>query len=113
VCAHRGRLYTSQATPSQEQAVLQTIEYGYGQPSADSGPQPGGLFLGGFSSFNALKQQPPAWTVALLGFAPGARIGPVREESCTTQALNDVCRPGSQIGDPVPAIAEQASQWTD
>ncbi|HUC25304.1 MAG TPA: hypothetical protein VMA73_21570 [Streptosporangiaceae bacterium] len=123
--AARGFVYTSQATPSQEQAVLQTIEYGfgatnladasvygYGQPSADSGPQPGGLFLGGFSSFNALKQQPPAWTVALLGFAPGARIGPVREESCTTLALNDVYRPGSQIGDPVPAIAEQASQWT-
>jgi hypothetical protein len=122
----RGFVYTSQATPSQEQSVLQTIEYGfgasnladastygYGQPSADSGPQPQGLFLGGFSSFNALKQQPPAWTIALLGFAPGARIGPVRQESCTNLALNEVYRPGSsQIGDPVPAIAQQASQWT-
>jgi len=67
----------------------------------------------GFSSFNALKQQPPAWTVALLGFAPGARIGPVRQESCMTLALNEVCRPGSnQIGDPVPAIVQEASQWT-
>jgi hypothetical protein len=124
--AARGFVYTSQATPSQEQAVLQTIEYGfgasnladaniygYGQPSADRESQPVGLFLGGFSSFNALKQQPPAWTIALLGFAPGARIGPVRQESCTTLALNEVYRPGSsQIGDPVPGIAQQASQWT-
>lgn len=124
--AARGFVYTSQATPSQEQAVLQTIEYGfgatsladaniygYGQPSSDSAPQRGGFFLGGFSSFNALKLQPPAWTLALLGFAPGARIGPVRQESCMTMALNEVYRPGrSQIGDPVPAIAQQASQWT-
>jgi len=124
--AARGFVYTNQATPSQEQSVLQTIEYGfgasnladantygYGQPSADSGPQPEGLFLGGFSSFDALKQQPPAWTIALLGFAPGARIGPVRQESCMNLALNEVYRPGtSQIGDPVPGIAQQASQWT-
>jgi hypothetical protein len=122
----RGFVYTSQATPSQEQAALQTIEYGFGVssltdantygyrlPASASGPPPAGLFLGGFSSFNALKQQPPAWTVALLGFAPGARIGPVHQESCTNLALSEVYRPGSmQIGDPVPAIAQEASQWT-
>ncbi|HXB49514.1 MAG TPA: hypothetical protein VNW50_17255 [Streptosporangiaceae bacterium] len=123
--AARGFVYTSHATPSQEQAVLQTIEYGFGvtsladassygyrQPSSAGGQPPGGIFLGGFSSFQALKQQPPAWTIALIGFAPGARIGPVRQESCMTLADNEVYRPGSsQIGDPVPAIAEQASLW--
>jgi hypothetical protein len=125
--AARGFVYTSQATPAEEQALLQTIEYGFGVsslteantygyrlPASASGPQAGGLFLGGFSSFNALKQQPPAWTVALLGFAPGTRIGPVHQESCTNLALNEVYRPGSnQIGDPVPAIAQEASQWTE
>jgi hypothetical protein len=124
--AARGFVYTSQATPAQEQAVLQTIEYGFGAsspadantygyrlPASASGPQPVGFFLGGFSSFGALQKQPPAWTVALLGFAPGARIGPVRQESCMNLAVNEVYRPGSnQIGDPVPAIAQEASQWT-
>jgi len=124
--AARGFAYTSQATPSQEQAVLQTIEYGFGVtsladagsygyrlPASGSGQPPRGFFPGGFSSFNALKRQAPAWTIALLGFAPGARIGPVRQESCTTLALNEVFRLGSrQIGDPVPAIAQQAGLWT-
>lgn len=123
--AARGFVYTSQATPSQEQGVLQTIEYGFGvtsladassygyrQPSS-AGQPPGGLFLGGFSSFKALQKQPPAWTIALLGFAPGARIGPVRQESCTNLAVSEVYRSGSgQIGDPVPAIAAQANLWT-
>jgi hypothetical protein len=124
--AARGFVYTSQATPSQEQAVLQTIEYGFGVtsladadsygyrlPASGSGQPSAGLFLGGFSSFKALKRQPPAWTVALLGFAPGARIAPVRQESCMNLAVSEVYRPGSsQLGDPVPAIAQQASLWT-
>ncbi|HUB41744.1 MAG TPA: hypothetical protein VMA72_23100 [Streptosporangiaceae bacterium] len=124
--AARGFAYTSQATPSQEQAVLQTIEYGFGVtsladagsygyrlPAAGSGQPTGGFFLGGFSSFNALKRQAPAWTIALLGFAPGVRIGPVRQQGCTTLALNEVYPPSSrEIGDPVPGIAQQASQWT-
>jgi hypothetical protein len=124
--AARGFVYTTQATPAQEQALLQQIEYGFGVssladahtygyrlPAASNGSRPGGLFLGGFSSFNALKREPPAWTAALLGFAPGARIGPDHEQGCAILASNEVYRAGSsQIGDPVPAIAQGASQWT-
>jgi len=132
--AARGFEYTSQPTPSQEQALLQAIEYGfngfygranwltislsdastygYGQPAAASGPQPGGVFLGGFTSFNALRQH-PALAMALLGFAPGVRIGPVRQPGCLNVANNEIYRPAShQLGDPVPAIAQQASLWT-
>lgn len=132
--AARGFVYTSQTTPTQEQALLQGIEYGfngpfgranwltislndastygYGQPAADSAPPSGGLFLGGFSSFNALKQH-PALAMALLGFAPGVSIGPVRQPGCLNVANNEIYRPGSsQLGDPVPAIAQQASLWT-
>jgi hypothetical protein len=132
--AARGFVYTSQTTPSQEQALLQGIEYGfngpfgranwltislsdastygYGQPAAASSPPQIGVFLGGFSSFNDLKQH-AALAVALLGFAPGVSIGPVREPGCLNIANNEIYRPGSsQLGDPVPAIAEQASMWT-
>jgi hypothetical protein len=133
--AARGFVYTSQATPTQEQALLQGIEYGfnvpvaranwlilslsaastygYGQPAAASGPPPGGLFLGGFSSFNALSLD-PAMAVALLGFAPGVRIGPVRQQGCLNLANNEIYPPSSnQLGDPAPAIAQQASVWTE
>jgi hypothetical protein len=131
--AARGFVYTSQPTPIQEQALLQGIEYGfngpaaranwliisladastygYGQPAAAS-PPTGGIFLGGFSSFNALKQH-AAMAVALIGFAPGVSIGPVRQEGCLNLANNEIYRPGSnQVGDPVPAIAQQATVWT-
>jgi hypothetical protein len=132
--AARGFVYTSQATPVQEQALLLGIEYGfngaaaganwliisladastygYGQPAGASRPPTVGLFLGGFSSFNALKQH-PALAVALLGFAPGVAIGPVRQEGCLNLANNEIFRPGSnQLGDPVPDIAQQATLWT-
>jgi len=123
--AARGFVYNSQATPSQEQAILQTIEYGFGVtslsdastygyrlPTSASGPPPGGLFLGGFSSFNAVLRN-PARAVALLGFAPGVRIQPVHEPGCLNLANNEIYRPGSsQPVDPVPAIAQQATIWT-
>ena len=123
--AARGFVYTSQATTTQEQMILQAIEYGFGVtslsdasaygyrlPAAASGAPPGGLFLGGFSSFNALRQD-SALAVALLGFAPGVRIGPVHEPGCLNVANNEIYRPGSsEPGDPVPAIAQQATVWT-
>jgi hypothetical protein len=132
--AARGFDYTSQPTPSQEQALLQALEYGfsgaygranwltmsltdastygYGQPAAASGSLPRGLFLGGFASFNAVRQH-PALAMALLGFAPGVSIGPVRQPGCLNVANNEIYRPGSsQLADPVPAIAQQASLWT-
>jgi hypothetical protein len=122
----RGFVYTMQATPAQEQAVLEGIEYGFGvssptdagsygynRPGPAGARPPGAVFLGGFTSFNALKHKPPAWAVALLGFAPGAKIGPVHEPSCMSLAINELYRPGShQLGDPVPAVALQASMWT-
>lgn len=50
---------------------------------------------------------------ALLGFAPGVRIGRVRQEGCLNLANNEIYRPGSiQLGDPVPSIAQQAGVWT-
>jgi hypothetical protein len=123
--ADRGFVYSSQPTPVQEQALLQNIEYrfgitslsdassyGYGQPPTSSGPSGGGLFLGGFSSFADLKDK-AALAMALLGFAPGVRIQPVHEPGCLNLVSNEIYRAGTgQLGDPVPAIANEASIWT-
>jgi hypothetical protein len=123
--AGRGFVYSSETTPVEEQEQLQSIEdgfgitslsdassYGYGQPPGSSGPPSGGLFLGGFSSFGQLRHK-AALGEALIGFAPGITIGPVHEEGCLQLASNELYRPGNnQPGDPVPAIAVQASTWT-
>jgi hypothetical protein len=51
--------------------------------------------------------------VALLGFAPGARIGTSRPAGCLTQASDELYGSGrSGVSDPVPSIAVQASTWT-
>ena len=135
--AARGFVYTSQAapTPTQEEALLQGIEYGwdvsvtralwltislsdartygYGQPAAASGAPPGGVYFGGGISFNDLNRKPPAWDVALLGFAPGARIGRIRQVGCLNLVNNEIYRPGGfQLGYEVPGIAQQAMLWT-
>jgi hypothetical protein len=123
--AERGFSYSSTATPSVEEAIVQATEYGYGvssladastygygQPSSGGGGKPGPAFLGGFASFGDLAQQPRAWTVALLGFAPGARLGRVPEEGCLQLAGTLLYGNGAGVSDPVPAIAIQASQWT-
>ena len=129
----RGFVYSAQAAPAQEQSLLQDAEfgfgvtsqaaaasYGYGQP-ASSGPPPtspapskaGPAFLGGFASFGDLAKQPRAWVVALLGFAPGARIGRQHEAGCLMQASAELYGTGrSGLSDPVPSIALQASSWT-
>jgi len=123
--AGRGFVYSSQTTPVTEQTLLQNIEYGYGvtslsdassygygQPPASSQPPSGGLFLGGFASFNQVRQK-AALAEALLGFAPGVRIAPIHEPGCLNLASQEIYRSdSSQLGDPVPAIAEQASTWT-
>lgn len=123
--ADRGFVYFSQTTPVEEQALLQSLEYGfgvtslsdastygYGQPPDSGGPTPAGVFIGGFSSFNQVRQE-AALALALLGFAPGVRIAPGREEGCLQVANGEIYGRGiSQIGDPVPAIAQQASMWT-
>ena len=123
--ADRGFVYSSQTSPVQEQALLESIEYrygitslsdastfGYGQPPASSAPPSAGLFLGGFASFAEARQK-AAMAEALLGFAPGVRIAPSHEPGCLNLVSNEIYRAGSsQLGDPVPAIAEQASTWT-
>jgi hypothetical protein len=120
-----GFVYSAQATSSQEQALVQDTEYGfgvtslsdasslgYGQPAGSQGQKAGPAFLGGFASFGDLAQQPRAWTVALLGFAPGARIGGSQPAGCLTQASQELDGSGSGLSDPVPSIALQAGTWT-
>jgi hypothetical protein len=121
----RGFSYAAQTSPSEEQSIVQSTEYGYGvgglaqaasygygQPNTGGGPQVGPAFLGGFASFGDLAKLPPAWTVALLGFAPGARIGRIQQPGCLQQAGSLLYGRGAGLSDPVPNIAIQASQWT-
>lgn len=123
--AGRGFVYATQASPSQAETLVQTAEYpfgvtsatdaatyGYGQPGS-SGKGPGPAFLGGFASFGDLAKQPRAWTVALLGFAPGARIGPHPTEGCLNEASSELYGRGGGLSDPVPQIALQAANWTE
>jgi hypothetical protein len=122
--AGRGFVYSTQASPSQAETLVQQAEYpfgvtsetdaatyGYGQPSS-SGNKPGLAFLGGFQNFGDLLKQPRAWTVALLGFAPGARIGPHQAEGCLSEASSEINGSGAGLSDPVPQIALQAASWT-
>ena len=123
--AAKGFSYSTTATPSAEEAIVQDTEYGYGvssladagtygygQPGGGAGPGPGPAFLGGFASFGDLAKQPRAWTVALLGFAPGARIGRNHTEGCLQLAGTLLYGNRGGPSDPVPSIAVQASQWT-
>jgi hypothetical protein len=123
--AAKGFSYSATTTPSAEEAIVQDTEYGYGvssladagtygygQPGSGAGPGPGPAFLGGFASFGDLAQQPRAWTVALLGFAPGARIGKDQTEGCLQLAGTLLYGNRGGPSDPVPSIAVQASQWT-
>jgi hypothetical protein len=122
----RGFVYSAQAAPAQEQSLLADAEYGfgvtsqdaaasygYGQPKSSGPAKAGPAFLGGFASFGDLSKQPRAWTVALLGFAPGARIGRQHEAGCLMEASAELYGTGrSGPSDPVPSIALQASSWT-
>ncbi len=119
----RGFVYTAQATPAQVQTLVQDAEYpfgvtsatdaatyGYGQPKSSS-PQGGPAFLGGFA-FGDLTKQPRAWVAALLGFAPGQRIGPHQIQGCLAEANNELYGSGGGLSDPVPQIAIQSATWT-
>ncbi|GEM_PF-1497751 len=121
----RGFSYSPQASPALEEALVQATEYGYGvsslavagtfgygQPGPGAGQGPGPAFLGGFASFGDLARQPRAWIVALLGFAPGARTGSHQPEGCLQLSGQLLYGQGTSPADPVPAIAIQASQWT-
>jgi hypothetical protein len=123
--AAKGFSYSATSTPSVEETIVQDTEYGYGvstladagtygygQPGSGAGRGPGPAFLGGFASFGDLAKQPRAWTVALLGFAPGARIGRDQQEGCLQLAGTLLYGSGGGLSDPVPSIAVQASQWT-
>ena len=119
----RGFVYTAQATPAQVQTLVQSAEYpfgvtsatdaatyGYGQPKSSS-PQGGPAFLGGFA-FGDLTKQPRAWVAALLGFAPGQRIGPHQVQGCLAETNNELYGNGGGLSDPVPEIAIQSATWT-
>jgi hypothetical protein len=121
----RGFVYSIQATPSQAQTLVQSAEYpfgvtseadaatyGYGQPGS-SGPRAGPAFLGGFQTFGDLARQARAWTVALLGFAPGARIGPRQAQGCLSEASSELYGSRGGLSDPVPGIAIEAARWTE
>jgi len=122
----RGFVYSIQATPSQAETQVQSAEYpfgvtsatdaatyGYGQPSSSGGPRAGPAFLGGFQTFGDLAKQARAWTVALLGFAPGARIGPHQAEGCLSEASSELYGSRGGLSDPVPQIAFQSASWTE
>ena len=122
---NRGFVYSIQATPSQAQTLVQSAEYpfgvtseadaatyGYGQPGS-SAPQAGPAFLGGFQTFGDLARQARAWTVALLGFAPGARIGPRQAQGCLSEASIELYGSRGGLSDPVPQIAIEAARWTE
>ncbi|MGH3410536.1 MAG: hypothetical protein ACRDRJ_49775, partial [Streptosporangiaceae bacterium] len=122
--ASRGFVYTAQATPAQVQTLVQSAEYpfgvtsvtdaatyGYGQPKSSSSPG-GPAFLGGFA-FGDLTKQPRAWVAALLGFAPGQRIGAHPIQGCLSESSNELYGSGSGgLSDPVPQIAIQSATWT-
>jgi hypothetical protein len=123
--ALRGFTYSAPGVASAEEAIVQATEYGYGvgsltdaasfgygQPKNGPGSKVGPAFLGGFASFGDLAKQPPAWTLALLGFAPGARIARHQQPGCLQQAGSLLYGRGAGVSDPVPQIAIQASQWT-
>jgi hypothetical protein len=121
----RGFVYTAQAPPAQIAALMQDTEYafgltspaqaaafGYSQPRSAVAAAAGPAFLGGFATFGDLARQQRPWTIALLGFAPGARVGPVRQPGCLQQAESELYGARGALADPVPAIAVQASTWT-
>jgi hypothetical protein len=123
--ASRGFVYTAQATPAQVQTLVQSAEYpfgvtsvtdaatyGYGQPKSSSSPG-GPAFLGGFA-FGDLTKQPRAWVAALLGFAPGQRIGAHPIQGCLSQSSSELYGSGGGgLSDPVPQIAIQSATWTE
>jgi hypothetical protein len=121
----RGFVYTAQAPPAQIAALMQDTEYafgltsqaqaaafGYRQPRSAVAVAASPAFLGGFATFGDLARQQRAWTIALLGFAPGARVGSVRQPGCLQQTESQLYGARGALADPVPAIAVQASTWT-
>jgi hypothetical protein len=107
-------------------SLPQAEQYGYGQPG-EAGPGgkggpagPGALILPGLLSGPGSGQHSVAWLSALLGFAPGERLGKIRHQGCFQWAYTELY--GSTAGglglsvaissDPVPAIAGEAASWT-
>ncbi len=104
-------------------SLAQAEQYGYGQAGGALGPLgvagPGALILPGLIGQAGSGQHSVAWQSALLGFAPGERLGAERHEGCFQWAYSQLY--GSQGGvgisvaiqsDPVPGIAGEAASWT-
>ena len=67
---------------------------------------------GGFA-FGDLTKQPRAWVAALLGFAPGQRIGAHPIEGCLSESSSGSTAAPAGASDPVPQLAIQSASWTE
>jgi hypothetical protein len=121
-----GFSYTTAAEPGGGVATVQSLEssgygltslaqaqyLGYKQPAHGSGAGPEGLVLPGF--VGQANKHGTAWTSALLGFIPGARVNAPRRQGCLQAAYLELygTLSGNPNPDPVPAIAIQSVQWT-
>ncbi len=120
-----GFSYPAAASPGRGAANVQFIEdanygvaslsqaetYGYGQAGQNLPPGVLGA-LPGFVS--QLSKHGSAWTSALLGFVPGARVGGPQHTGCLQAADTELYGKlgGNPDPDPVPGIAGEAAQWT-
>ena len=102
-------------------SLAQAEQYGYGQPSGNLGPGgPGAIILPGLVGAPGSSTHSVAWRSALLGFAPGERLGQERHQGCFQWAYTELYgSSGGGLGlsvaigaDPVPGIAGQAASWT-
>jgi len=104
-------------------SLAQAEQYGYGQAGGPFGPfgvaGPGALILPGLIGAPGTGQHSVAWLSALLGFAPGERLGALRHEGCFQWAYSELYGSRGGVGlsvaiqsDPVPGIAGEAASWT-
>jgi len=105
-------------------SLPQAEQFGYGSPGGSQGPGgpvgPGALILPGLVGRAGSGRHSVAWTAALLGFAPGERLGRQRHLGCFQLAYTELYGSGRgglglsvAIGsDPVPGIAGEAASWT-
>jgi hypothetical protein len=122
-----GFSYTTAAEPGQGAATVASIEssgygltslaqaqyLGYKQPARGSGADgPAGLFVPAF--VGQQNKHGTAWTSALLGFVPGARVRAPAREGCLQAAYLELygTLSGNPNPDPVPAITIGSAQWT-
>jgi hypothetical protein len=92
-------------------SLAQAETFGYKQ-AGQGGPPRSLAALPGFVSEQ--RKHGPAWTSALLGFVPGARVSAPQREGCLQAADTELYGKlgGNPSPDPVPGIAFESVQWT-